>query len=897
MRRFSFLTLLTSLLIVGCTEVTIEQSNPLTEINSLPDLTASLADEGETRTFVEDSKYLRWHEADLITAFFGNTLNRQYKFKGKTGDNSGTFSLIPSGELGTGNDLSSIYAVYPYDENTTITDNGVISLTLPATQTYAENSFGKGANTMVAVTESVEDTFLSFKNACGYLKLKLYGDNVTIASIEVKGNNEEKIAGSTTATMEFGGVPTIAMNDEATTSVTLDCGEGVSIGATADTATEFWFVLPETTFEGGITITATNTDGAVFSKSTTNTVAITRNDIQPMVALKSEFATAKPANNEIWYTSSDASVVTPNNIGAFGANILSNVYENGMGIITFDGEVTKIVDAAFYGYNTDCSKLTSVIIPDSVTEIGIGAFDSCTSLTSVTIPDSVTEIGDNPFVLCTNLKKFEGKFSADNGRCLIVDGVLKSFAIGCGVTEYTIPDSVTEIGESAFNNCTSLTNITIPDSITTIGGCAFLSCNLLTSVTIGNSVTTIGAFAFENCSSLTSVTIPDSVTEIGIYAFRGCTSLTSITIPDSVTSIGYNAFYSCTALQEVYCKATTPPTVGGNMFYNNASGRKIYVPSASVSAYKSAAYWSDYADYIVGYNFETGEVVPETPVRPANNEIWYTSSDGSVIMPDSTEAFGANVVSNVYEGGFGVITFDGEVTTVGMEAFFNCTSLSSITISDSVTSIGDYAFGYCSLTSVTIPDSVTEIGTNPFIGCTNLKKFEGKFAADNGRCLIKDNVIISYANTSGTEYTIPDSVTTIGNYAFHSCISLTCVIIPDSVSSIGNRAFVNCYSLTNITIPDSITTIGNYAFSSCTSLTSVTIPDSVTEIGKSAFYYCESLTSVYCKATTPPSLGGSYVFDHNASSRTIYVPKNSVEAYKTTEYWSNYADYIVGYNY
>ena len=289
MRRFAFLTLLAALLIVGCTEVTIEQSNPLTEINSLPDLTASFANEGETRTFVEDSKYLRWHEADLITAFFGNTLNRQYKFKGKTGDNSGTFSLVPSGELGTGNDLSSIYAVYPYDENTTITDNGVISLSLPATQTYAENSFGKGANTMVAVTESVEDTFLSFKNACGYLKLKLYGDNVTIASIEVKGNNEEKIAGSATATMEFGGVPTIAMNDEATTSVTLDCGEGVAIGATADTATEFWIVLPETTFEGGITITATNTDGAVFSKSTTNTVAITRNDIQPMVALQVEF--------------------------------------------------------------------------------------------------------------------------------------------------------------------------------------------------------------------------------------------------------------------------------------------------------------------------------------------------------------------------------------------------------------------------------------------------------------------------------------------------------------------------------------------------------------------------------------------------------------------------------
>ena len=598
MRKFSFLTLFATLLIVGCTEVTIEQSNPLTEINSLPDLTASFADEGETRTFVEDSKYLRWHESDLITAFFGNTLNRQYKFKGKTGDNSGTFSLVPSGELGTGNDLSSIYAVYPYDENTTITDNGVISLTLPATQTYAENSFGKGANTMVAVTESVEDTFLSFKNACGYLKLKLYGDDVTIACIEVKGNNEEKIAGSATATMEFGGVPTIAMNDEATTSVTLDCGEGEAIGATADMATEFWIVLPETTFEGGITITATNTDGAVFSKSTTNTVVITRNDIQPMVALKAEFATAKPANNEIWYTSSDASVVTPNNTAAFGANVLSNVYENGMGIITFDGEVTKIGEDAFSG----CENLTSITIPDSVTEIGFYAFYNCTSLTIVTIPnsvtsigdyvfgycsltsviipDSVTEIGTNPFIGCTNLKKFEGKFAADNGRCLIKDNVIISYANTSGA-EYTIPDSVTTIGNYAFHSCISLTSVIIPESVTSIGNRAFV-----------------------NCYSLTSVTIPDSVTSIGNYAFTDCSSLTSVTIGNGVTSIGRWAFYSCTALQEVYCKATTPPTATSDlMFDDNASGRKIYVPSASVSAYKSAAYWSDYADYIVGYNF------------------------------------------------------------------------------------------------------------------------------------------------------------------------------------------------------------------------------------------------------------------------------------------------------
>ena len=223
MKKLTIFAALCALVLGSCAENNLDGVTPENNI-TLPDLTAGFA-EDETKTYVHNNTYLRWHEADLITAFYGNSLNRQYKFKGKTGDNSGTFSLIPSGELGTGNDLGAIYAVYPYDENAGINDETrVISLTLPATQTYAENSFGKGANTMIAVTENLEDTFLGFKNACGYLKLKLYGEDVTLASVEVKGNNGEKIAGSATATMEFGGVPALTMSADATTTVTLDCG-------------------------------------------------------------------------------------------------------------------------------------------------------------------------------------------------------------------------------------------------------------------------------------------------------------------------------------------------------------------------------------------------------------------------------------------------------------------------------------------------------------------------------------------------------------------------------------------------------------------------------------------------------------------------------------------------
>ncbi len=179
--------------------------------------------------------------------------------------------------------------------------------------------------------------------------------------------------------------------------------------------------------------------------------------------------------------------------------------------------------------------------------------------------------------------------------------VSNTYENGQGIIIFDAP--VTSIGAYAFRDCRSLTSVTIPDSVTSIGISAFYYCDSLTSVTIPDSITSIGGSAFEYCRSLTSITIPDSVTSINYATFCGCSSLISITIPDSVTSIGGSAFEYCTSLKEVYCKATTPPTGGTVMFCSNATGRKIYVPRASVEAYKATYYWYDYADYIVGYDF------------------------------------------------------------------------------------------------------------------------------------------------------------------------------------------------------------------------------------------------------------------------------------------------------
>lgn len=423
--------------------------------------------------------------------------------------------------------------------------------------------------------------------------------------------------------------------------------------------------------------------------------------------------------------------------------------------------------------------------------------------------------------------------------------VSNTYKDGKGVI--TFDGDVTKVGSSAFLS-SPITGVKLPNSVTVIETYAFAWTNLR-EISIPSSVTMIEKSAMFSCTFLEEVHIPNSVVTIGDGAFYGCFSLKDITIPDSVTTIGRGVFGACFDLKEFKGKFAADNgrclvNDGAIIAYANASGSEYTIP-----------------DYVTS----VGE------------DAFNGSRISSVAIPSS------------------VITIDGY-------AFSCCSQLSNVQIGSNVETIGGSAFGDCtSMQTITIPNSVEFIGIGTFGGCSNLKEFKGKYVADNGRCLIQDDTIIAYAEGSGVEYVIPDSVTKIGDGAFWNCRNLTSVSIPEGVSIIGYAAFYGCFNLQHVNIPEGVYSIDAAAFESCRSLTEITLPRSIEEISWHAFGHCETLSSVYCKAVSIPLALPSYdvweAFVGNAADRKIYVPMMSVEEYKTREFWSDYADAIVGYDF
>ena len=631
----------------------------------------------------------------------------------------------------------------------------------------------------------------------------------------------------------------------------------------------------------------------------------------------------------------EPTIIAFGNCGKAGSNVTWTLDSTGLLTISGKGEMASYTYDDGSGvtikggpWKNQVRQVRKLIIQDSVTSIGSGAFSGCTGLTSVTIPDSVTSIGNYAFWNCT------------------------------GLISVTIPDSVTSIGSSAFEGCTGLTSVMIPNSVTSIGSSAFSGCTSLASVTIPNSVTAIETYVFTDCTGLTSVTIPNSVTSIGYCAFYGCTALTKVyfigtqeswdavtvqtnndAIKTAIVTFGYEIStlhgtcgdnltwtldedgtltISGEGEMESYSSVnkngwiTTAPwqnrastliiqegvtSIGGCAFYNCGALKSVTIPDSVISIGKSAfeycnsiekVHISDVAAWC-GIVFEN---YASNPLRYANNLYVNDVLVTNLTIPNGVTSIGsyafkgctgltsvtipnsvASIGSDAFYGctGLASVTIPDSVTSIEDGVFYGCTGLASVTIPDSVTSIGGSAFSSCTgLTSVTIPDSVTSIGQYAFSGCTGLTEilYNAKAAADLKP--YSSNVFSNAGISSGgLRVIIGDGVKKIPGCLFSGCTGLTSVTISNSVTSIGDYAFDNCPGLTSVEIPNSVTSIGEYAFYACTGLKSVTIGNSVTSIGECAFYNCTGLTSVTIPDSVTSIVGRAFSGCTDLTSVTI----------------------------
>ena len=385
-------------------------------------------------------------------------------------------------------------------------------------------------------------------------------------------------------------------------------------------------------------------------------------------------------------------------------------------------------------------------------------------------------------------------------------------------------------------------------------------------------MTSIGNWAFYSCNGLTSVTIGEGVTSIGDYAFRGCTGLTSVTIGAGVTSIGDYAFSDCTGLTEINWNAVSVANSNSNVFRTaGTAGNGIAVTFG-----------------------ESVEKIPASLFSVGNDPPSYRPNIKSVTIGSNVTSIGGSAFRNCtglksiyYEGdiaGWCGISGLGAVMASGRTLYIDGRKVAgAIGIPDGVTSIPSCAFAYqTGITSVTIREGVTSIGGSAFqyTGLTSVY-YTGDIAGwcgisglgnimSSGRTLYIDGRKVAGA------ITIPDSVASIGSYAFYNCSGLQSVTIPDSVASIGGWAFYDCNGLTSVTIPDGVTSIGDWAFYDCNGLTSVTIGEGVTSIGGSAFRYT-GLTSVYYTGDIAGWCGISGLGEVMSSGRTLYIDGRKVQ--------------------
>ena len=576
------------------------------------------------------------------------------------------------------------------------------------------------------------------------------------------------------------------------------------------------------------------------------------------------------------------SITIPDSVTSIGGSAFE--WCTGLTSIEIPEGVTSIGEFVFFG----CYKLTEVFLENGskltsgnlgVNESIIGTYWNEGDLTWTLTADGTLTISgtgamkdysyDSPACDNSNIKKVV----IEEDVTSIGDS---AFSDCSSLTDITIPGSVTSIGNDAFSWCTSLTGITIPSSVTSIGNGAFSGCSSLTDITIPSSVTSIGESAFESCTDLTNITIPKSVTSIGSNVFDGCTALTEVLLEggSTLTSENFGEVANKVVTRWNEDNLTWTLTADGTLTISGTGAMKEYGAGSSPAAQKKDSVKKvvieDGITNIVDFAFFDCTVlesieIPGSVASIGNFAFCSCIRLTDITIPGSVTSIGdyAFFECSSLTG----ITIPSSVTSIGNNVFRDCSSLTSITIPESVTSIGNYAFKYCSsLTDITIPGSVTSIGTYAFSGCTALTEV----LLENGSTLtsenfgeVADKVVIRWNEgnltwTLDAEGTMAISGTgAMKNYGTNNSpaaqkkASVKKVVIEDGITSIGDYAFFDCSSLTSIEIPEGVTSIGEGAFSNCRNLASIEIPESVTSIGDFAFFGCgDSLEiTVSCDST------------------------------------------------
>ena len=544
--------------------------------------------------------------------------------------------------------------------------------------------------------------------------------------------------------------------------------------------------------------------------------------------------------------------------------------------VSIEGNVTSIGWECF----SSCKNLTSIVIPESVTSIGVGAFSGCNNLASIVIPKSVTSI---------DMSAFSGTAWYENqpDGLIYVNNVLYKYKGTMPEnTSIVVKDGTTGISREAFRDCSGLIDISIPKSVTSIGPDAFFGTtwdanlpdgliyinNVLykykgdmpenTSIDIREGTIGIAGAAFSYYDNLISVSIPESVVEIDCFAFDGCCNLSSIDIPKNVVKIGLFAFRRCSNLASIVVEE-------GNTNYDSRNGCNAIIETSTKSL-------------ILGCG---STIIPETIETIEWTAFYYCDNLTSIVIPEG-------------------------VSMIRDFAFDGCQNLSSITLPKSLNSIGIQAFYDCeSLTSIVLPEGLTSIGRSAFLSCDNLASISFPNSLNKVSSVAFDNTAWYNEQPNGvvcaggalyefkgampeeSYIVVEDGTVGICEGVFLSCKNLVSIVIPESVTSIWENAFGGCSNLASITIPKGVTSIERYVFSGCSSLASITIPENVTWIGEGAFANCKGLTSLTVNAVIPPAIsGGSKTFENVNKSIPVYVPTASVNAYKSSEYWSEFTN-------